>query len=316
MPPKNDKEYNSSLQINTLQILYHPSLASLLLMETQQNDTGNDAISFKSLSYINEDATASKGEVSFFASSWYLHLFCVIVTPILVICMQLLAASQGERHDAPSVSSNLHLIRRIQHAVTGLVFYGLSYVLPSSLAIALLCISTLAFYLLHVARSQSHSVQEYYLRHFGPLLRDHEKRLNVLSGAFWFLVGTTIVVCVFPLNIARTSILCLAFGDPMAAIVGIKLGGPKLCLASNNNNGGGRGGSKSVAGCLACFWSCYLVSFVCMRELGPEAWFLTGFVATVMEGLNLFCSIPLDDNVLIPVGTGITLWLYTTASTT
>jgi dolichol kinase len=53
-----------------------------------------------------------------------------------------------------------------------------------------------------------------------------------------------------------------------------------------------------------------------MRELGPEAWFLTGFVATVMEGLNLFCSIPLDDNVLIPVGTGITLWLYTTASTT
>ena len=143
------------------------------------------------------------------------------------------------------------------------------------------------------------------MRHFGPLLRDHEKKLNALPGAFWFLLGTTIVVCAFPINIARTSILCLAFGDPIAAIVGINVGGPKLC-----RNGGG--GSKSLAGCLACFWSCYLVSFVCMRELGPEAWFMTGVIATVMEGLNFFWSIPLDDNLLIPVGTSVSLWLYST----
>jgi len=286
--------------------------ADLFLMWNQQNDTGDDPIRFKSQTYKTENVTASKSETSFSSGSSVYYLLLMIMVPVLVICMQLLAASQGEIQGTPSTSSSLQFNRRIQHAITGLIFYGLSYVLPSSLAIALLCISTLAFYVLHIARSQSHVVQEYYLKHFGPLLRDHEKKLNVLSGAFWFLVGTTIVVCVFPINIARTSILCLAFGDPFAAIVGISVGGPKLCLASNNKIDGG--GSKSVAGCLACFWSCYLVSFICMRELGPDAWFLTGFVATVMEGLNIFSSIPLDDNVLIPVGTGVALWFYTTVT--
>ena len=276
-------------------------------MWNQQNGTAGD----DPTQAFAENATVSKNETYFSSSSSVYYLLLIFMAPTLVIIIQLLAASQGETSGKSSTSSSLHYNRRIQHAFTGMMFYGLSYILPSSIAIALLCIATLAFYALLFARSRSHTVQEYYMRHFGPLLRDHEKKLNALPGAFWFLVGTTIVVCAFPIDIARTSILCLAFGDPIAAIVGINVGGPKLCLASNNNSNGG-GGSKSLAGCLACFWSCYLVSFVCMRELGPEAWFMTGVVATVMEGLNFFCSIPLDDNVLIPVGTGISLWLYST----
>jgi len=282
--------------------------------QQQNGSTPGDDPTLNSQSFVTENATVSKKETYFSSSSSSVYyLLLIFMAPTLVIIIQLLAASQGETSGKSSTSSSLHYNRRIQHVFTGMIFYGLSYILPSSIAIALLCIATLAFYALLFVRSRSHTVQEYYMRHFGPLLRDHEKKLNALPGAFWFLVGTTIVVCAFPIDIARTSILCLAFGDPIAAIVGINVGGPKLCLASNSKiNGNGGGGSKSLAGCLACFWSCYLVSFVCMRELGPEAWFLTGVVATVMEGLNFFCSIPLDDNLLIPVGTGVSLWLYST----
>ena len=44
-----------------------------------------------------------------------------------------------------------------------------------------------------------------------------------------------------------------------------------------------------------------------MNDFGVEVWFLTGSVATIMEAFS--CAI--DDNFLIPVGTGTALWLYT-----
>ena len=227
------------------------------------------------------------------------YALLILIAPTLAILLQLLTASNSST-SSNSNASSLHHRRRLQHALTGILFYVLSFILPHIVAIILLSLATIAFYALHSARSTSTSVQEYYMKHFGPLLRDHEKNIYTLPGAFWFLVGTTIVVSAFPIHIARTSLLCLSFGDPIAALVGIRIGGPKIVVST--------GGSKSVSGCLACFWTCYLVAFFCMNEFGSEAWFLTGFVATFME---VFSSWIADDNVLIPVGTGTVLWLYT-----
>lgn len=51
------------------------------------------------------------------------------------------------------------------------------------------------------------------MKHFGTLLREKEKNVDVLPGAFYFLLGTTIIVILFPMNIVRACLLCLSFGD-------------------------------------------------------------------------------------------------------
>ncbi len=208
--------------------------------------------------------------------------------------------------------SSLHLNRRFQHMMTGLVFYALSYILPHGVACILLVFFTSAFYALHIARSKykSKAVQKAYIKHFGTLLREDEKyNIHYLPGAFWFLLGTTMTVLLFPMgdknNIARISLLCLSFGDPIAAMVGVYLGGPSISR---------KGRQKTLGGSLACFIVCYAISCVLLGDenIGHTdhsmACYLTGIAASMMEGASLFCSI--DDNILIPVGTGTSLWFY------
>ena len=233
-----------------------------------------------------------------------LSMLIIVAAPVVVILLQILVTRGANNNtQARPSSSSFHHRRRIQHILTGVLFYGLSFVLSQFVASVILGIATIIFYGLLKARSVSNTVQENYMKLFGPLLRDRELNLNTLPGAFWFLVGTFIVVSLFEINIARTSLLCLSFGDPIAAMVGISCGGPRLCVCSD---GSGNSGSKTLAGCAACFWASFFVAFFSLNNFGPDVWLITGVAATVMEASS--CAI--DDNVLIPVGTGFVLWLY------
>lgn len=193
-----------------------------------------------------------------------------------------------------------HCRRRLQHALTGILFYFLSYMLPTSLACILLSSTTTLFYILHLLRSKSNIVQKYFIQQFGPLLRDHERNVNCLPGAFWFLLGTYIVVFLFRMNIARTSLLCLSLGDPIASTFGMYFNGPKFRL---------KYGTKSLCGCFACFVTCVIISMFCLGlEYGPGIWVIAGLMATLMEVSSGFIAV--DDNILIPLGTGCVLSFY------
>lgn len=97
----------------------------------------------------------------------------------------------------------------------------------------------------------------------------------------------------------------ICFLKAIAAIVGIRFGGPKFETST--------GSHKSAGGCLACFTTCFTVIYFCMGvdEVGVEICILGALTATVMEVISGF---GMDDNVLIPVGTGLALRL-STAST-
>ena len=265
---------------------------------------------------INKSALATDDLTSTVSSSEYtmtdgsINYLLVLAASFAAILLQFFTTSRNEARNEriPINASSLQYKRRLQHASTGLLFFAISFVLPRITCIILLSTATMIFFALHKARSKSIVVQDYYMKQFGPILRDHEKSLDTLPGAFWFLVGTTIVVSLFPINIARTSLLCLSFGDPLAAIVGILVGGPKMYVAGNRS-----GSSKSVSGCFACFFTCYLVALLCMNNYGMKVWMLTGLVATLMETLGgRVSTFSVDDNISIPVGTGSALWLYTT----
>lgn len=70
---------------------------------------------------------------------------------------------------------NLHLSRRIQHAITGLILLLLSYIIPSyPLGFILLTVATFAFYYIHYKRIYDIEWDNWYITKFGMLLREHE----------------------------------------------------------------------------------------------------------------------------------------------
>ena len=153
---------------------------------------------------------------------------------------------------------NLHLSRRIQHALTGVFLLLISYIIPSyPLGFILLSFATLVFYYIHHKRVHDVEWDDWYLEKFGDLLREHErgewekddettnkkrdvtnngiissnklkkKRTRIrkispaLPGAFYFLLGTTLSTLFFSSIVARASLLVLSLADPMAGIVGV-----------------------------------------------------------------------------------------------
>lgn len=204
----------------------------------------------------------------------------------------------------------VHYSRRIQHALTGILFYLLSFLISTKLAISLLVIATFAFYfVLHLGRKKSKYIQDMYLNWFGVLLREHEKQIHHLPGAFWFLLGTTIVVLCFSIQIARISILCLSLGDPIAAVVGIKFGHYRRNTILPQN--------KSIHGCASCYIICFCIciAHITIDERSNESFsfekvvgksMLTAIVATIMECYGTYFT-SLDDNLLMPLGVATTL---------
>lgn len=158
-----------------------------------------------------------------------------------------------------SISGSLHLSRRIQHAVTGLILLAISYIIPAyPIGVALLSIATVAFYIVHLRRIHDESWDSWYLQQFGALLRDHEtgvweekededsnndiitlrksaasngipnkitqrrrrKIVPNLPGAYYFLLGTTLSTLFYNTIVARTALLVLSIADPAAGLVG------------------------------------------------------------------------------------------------
>jgi len=276
----------------------------------------------------------------------------IFLVPTAIILLQkVLASAQVDNTITPNSNATVntnerssahHHRRRIQHALTGLSFYLLSYALPRSLSTTLLSLSTILLYILNLTRSLSPPLQSHYLTHFGPLLRTHELSPGVLPGAFWYLAGITVTSLLIPdLDVARVGVLCLALADPTAAGVGLYFprsalafevsrfgrirlaavghddGGKKDGTAGVGNGGGGSCGRtidrKSLAGCGACF----LVSFLVAQASGGEerggwgwdASLVAAFATMVLEGV-VSSFIGVDDNFLIPIGTSLALLLY------
>ena len=75
-----------------------------------------------------------------------------------------------------SPNTNIHLSRRIQHAITGLILLLISYIIPSyPIGFILLAIATIAFYYIHYKRMYDEEWDIWYIQQFDMLLRDHER---------------------------------------------------------------------------------------------------------------------------------------------
>ena len=135
------------------------------------------------------------------------------------------------------------------------------------------------------ARLQWPSARTALARLAGGLFRPDEA--SALSGATTLALGYAVAWWLFPVPTAERAILVAALADPMAALVGSRLGG---------------GRRKSWAGSAACAGTTVLLLF-----LTGTSGVTCAFTAVVVAAVE---RVPWRgaDNVAIPLGVGAVLW--------
>jgi dolichol kinase len=118
------------------------------------------------------------------------------------------------------------------------------------------------------------------------------------QGPLTFFLGSVVVWFIFPEKIALISLMVLTFGDPMAFMGGMLIGGPKLPWNRN----------KTWTGLLMfTVVPMILISFL----YGPVAGSIGVITGALAETLCLPGRVLTDDNVFVPTVTALSLWILT-----
>lgn len=195
--------------------------------------------------------------------------------------------------------SDLHITRKVWHISTGLiglVTYKKLGVTPEFTASVLLVFAILAF-LFEFVRLRSEKINKFAMVLMKPVMRESER--NSVSGLPFYALGVSLALFFFPERIAILAILFLIFADPIASFFGILYGRDKILP------------NKSLQGTIAAFSVCYIVTISYgLIYKGPSMnLLLFAVVAGVIGAVSEMCSQFIDDNLCIPVVSGLGLYI-------
>lgn len=198
------------------------------------------------------------------------------------------------------VRQDLHLVRKGWHMLTGLMMVAIFLSGLSRFdAVMILAFFLGVCLLVETVRLRVPAMNEAVIRFWGPIMRTGE--IDRMSGTPFYLASALIAVGLFPRPIAALSLLFLACGDPMASLVGILYG------KSSPRWSDGKSWIGTAAGVLTCmavgaiFWSVLPVK-------SWQAWVLT-WIGGIAGGMAELLPWDMDDNFVIPVASGFTLWI-------
>lgn len=207
--------------------------------------------------------------------------------------------------------------RRLQHVLTGHLFVQVSYMnFPVPYMISgLLYAAGMIWYW----KNYNYRL---YLSILGTFLRVEERRRTsdggVYPGAYYFLLGAAVPAILYDVPIARYAVECLAIADPMSAWIGQSIPSPQIVsffIGSNQQQTEPQKATTktkpifhlyhstaSVAGCIACFVSSWLVGWFMLPSSSSLYIQITvGAIAcTISEAFPVF-----NDNLSIPFFTGL-----------
>jgi phytol kinase len=143
-----------------------------------------------------------------------------------------------------------------------------------------------------LSRMQLPSFRKFFLKFFGILLRKHE--IKDLTGATFLILAYMLCVVFFRPKIAFLAMGFLSIGDTFAAMVGITYGKRQFI-----------GLKKTIEGSLGCFASTMIFALFFADGLSPWIYTIGALSATLAE----LWIIPIDDNVKIPLLSGLCMTL-------
>ena len=184
--------------------------------------------------------------------------------------------------------------RRVFHMASGLVMALVPRALgwPQARTVGVLSVLLAIAVTLDVVRLTVPAVNRGFFRVLRPLASAREA-VGIASST-WYLVGGILSYLLFSPLHATLSILVLAVADPAAAVVGQRLGGARI-------------GTGSVSGTLTFFAVATCILYLGTGQPG---------VALVAVGVAILETVPGigDDNLVIPLATGILLTAFAAAT--
>ena len=193
--------------------------------------------------------------------------------------------------------SRPHYQRKLYHALMGLLCFALyAFALDRGTAIWLIASIGGCFVILDLLRLRIPSLNQLTLALLGPLMRREE--LGSVTGNSFYILGLFVAVTLFSKPVALLSILFLALGDPIAAVVGTKWGRTKIF------------GDKSLEGSLANFALTALASFLFSAlylHMDPLSAVAFGIFGGLVSMLAELFPAPFDDNLTIPAVSALLL---------
>ncbi len=204
---------------------------------------------------------------------------------------------RAEIKNTLALRSEIHLIRKLWHMGTGLI--GLSVYNQLELEARqmgmFLLILGIAALIVEFSRLNFPVINTIVLKFMKPFMRESER--SSLSGFPFYALGAAISLLLFSEKIAILSILFLIFSDPISSFFGILYGKDKIIT------------NKSVQGCVAGFLVCYSLTFLYgsyFYKPGIDL-LLFSIIAGAIGTISELCSVVIDDNLTIPVLSGLGL---------
>jgi acyl phosphate:glycerol-3-phosphate acyltransferase len=157
--------------------------------------------------------------------------------------------------------------------------------------------ATLAILAIDVIRLRHQFFKIVFIDFFGPLLRRHE--ISALTGATYLMLSSTICILIFRSEAAIAAISFMVVGDAFAAVIGRSLGRPVFF-------------GKSFEGAAACLAGCLLVGTGIVLLPGSALRFLPMALGAVTATAAEMTPLQLDDNITIPILSGLVMDLLFT----
>ncbi len=217
-----------------------------------------------------------------------------------------LAHLRESRAALPGAASLRHvkprnLWRNLFHVSMGLSLVLAYELFLSRTAMLILGVSALGLFIfMDVLRRVSNTWNERFVQKmFGKISRPGEA--HRIPSATWYVTSLLIGAWLLPQHAIAVGALVLAFGDPVAALMGRRFGRIKLV------------GDKSLVGTLSfAVVSMIVVSlfaWIAMPGWGPVRGFGLGTAVGLVGALTELVSTRLDDNLTIPLTTGMVAML-------
>ena len=192
------------------------------------------------------------------------------------------------------------IVRKIIHLVSLSIPIMYFYVSRST-ALYILFPVTLLLFVVDMGRHYVAPIRHVVARLFDPILRPHERKSGLLSGATYVFISALICVLVIPKMITITAFSILIVSDASSALFGRAFGRHRFL-------------DQSLEGSLAFVVTAWIVVLITPKALagwppsGVE--YAIGAFAAVIGGIAEAASARshLDDNLSIPLSVGFTMW--------
>ena len=193
--------------------------------------------------------------------------------------------------------SQVHTARKLWHSVGVLMIIIIYHNVNRSTALQLMSLATALFVIMDLLRQQLPQLNKLLITVFHPIMRDHEK-IN-LAGTTYLLLGSLVIMILFPQSIVILSLLFLGFADPIASYVGILYGKDKIL------------GNKSLQGTFAAFVCCSVIAtlYYFFHNMMTERLLVVGVISGLIGALAELIPIgKIDDNFSFPIVSASCLW--------